>query len=391
MNRRISNNESRTAEVEVGIQESEIKKSGFRSQASDDLLINPGFRIQNLELCKLPAPHSPLLSVLSFLSLTFLLILGDKAVAERPVFSFGVFTDAQHCDCEPKGTRHYRSSLGKLREIVRDYNRRELAFAVQLGDLIDRDMASFDTTVSILRGLKAPLYHVLGNHDYEVKDEEKARVLKDRGLRRGYYEFKRDNWRFLVLDGNDLSYHAQPGSSGPDRETQELFEHIERSGEAQARKWNGGLGREQLTWLEAKLKEADGAGERVILFCHYPVYPPGRYNLWNAEEVVKIIEDHGCVSGYLCGHNHEGNYAVKNGVHYLTLKAVLETERENAFSLVDVYDGHLNILGFGREPSRILRISAGDTAAKKRIGTDWIWLPAGILALLFIAFWAGGG
>jgi hypothetical protein len=37
---------------------------------------------------------------------------------QKPLFSFGIIADVQYCDCEPVGTRYYRSSLSKLAEAV---------------------------------------------------------------------------------------------------------------------------------------------------------------------------------------------------------------------------------------------------------------------------------
>ena len=58
-----------------------------------------------------------------------------------------------------------------------------------------------------------PAYHALGNHDFDVADEYKAKVPERMGMKSKYYDFKVEGWRFIVLDGNDVSFHAYPKDS----------------------------------------------------------------------------------------------------------------------------------------------------------------------------------
>ena len=48
----------------------------------------------------------------------------------------------------------------------------------------------------------------MGNHDFEVKDSLKEEVIKKLNLKKRYYSFVEKDWRFIVLDGNDLSFHG---------------------------------------------------------------------------------------------------------------------------------------------------------------------------------------
>ncbi|MEC9462488.1 MAG: phosphatase, partial [Pseudomonadota bacterium] len=57
---------------------------------------------------------------------------------------------------------------------------------------------------------------------------------------------------------------------------------------------------------------------------------------------------------YLCGHQHSGNYAEKDGVHFVNFKGMVDTEHENAFAVLSVFEGRIEILGHGREPDRRL-------------------------------------
>jgi 3',5'-cyclic AMP phosphodiesterase CpdA len=280
----------------------------------------------------------------------------DVAETDQPLFSFGIVADVQYCDADAAGRRFYRNSLKKLRECVQDLNSHDLEFTIQLGDFIDRDMDSFDRVVPIFRSLESSAYHVLGNHDFSVADDQKREVLGRLGMKRKYYDFALKGWRFVVLDGNDLSLHAtEPGSASRDTAVA-MHKRLRSRGAANAHDWNGAVGQKQLAWLEDRLEAADGAGEKVVLFCHFPVFPEDAHNLWNAGKIVELLASHPSAVAYLAGHNHAGNYGQRDRVHYLTLQGMVDTPDENAYAVVEVYDDRLEIRGVGRVPSRTLAL-----------------------------------
>lgn len=94
---------------------------------------------------------------------------------EKKSFSFGIVADIQYADADKKGDRDYRNSLSKLEIGVNEFNSHNLSFVVNLGDMIDHDYISFDKPLAILKNLKAPLHNVIGNHDFEVRINLKAR------------------------------------------------------------------------------------------------------------------------------------------------------------------------------------------------------------------------
>jgi hypothetical protein len=53
----------------------------------------------------------------------------------------------------------------------------------------------------------------LGNHDFEVASDYLSSVLRVTGLKRAYYDFKGGGYRFVVLDGNDISLFANAKDS----------------------------------------------------------------------------------------------------------------------------------------------------------------------------------
>jgi hypothetical protein len=110
-----------------------------------------------------------------------------------------------------------------------------------------------------------------------------------------------------------------------------------------------------LNWLKQLLIDADQLKLNVMLFCHFPVFPDNVHNLWNADIIASVIREFPCVKAYVNGHNHEGNYGRDAGVHYLTLKGMVDTH-DTAYAIFDVQNKSIMVKGFGREKDRILQL-----------------------------------
>jgi len=220
-----------------------------------------------------------------------------------------------------------------------------------LGDFIDRDFDSFDTVEPVFSQLKAPRYHVLGNHDFSVADDRKNDVVQKLGMPAKYYDFRVEGWRYVVLDGTDISFYAHPTNSAEHMKSVAYHEQKNIT----APKWNGAVGPGQILWLRGVLERASRLKEKVILFCHFPVYPENNHNLWNAEEIISVLEEYPCVKAYINGHNHHGNYGIKNGIHYLTLKGMVDTE-QTSYAVVSTTEDNIHVAGYGREPDRDMAV-----------------------------------
>ena len=267
----------------------------------------------------------------------------------------GVFADCQYCNCETAGTRFYRNSIDKLEECIIQFNRdKEIDFVVGLGDIIDRDFASFDNVNAILSKSKKEVYQVIGNHDLEVEKSLLEQVPSKLNLEKTWYSFSKKGWHFIFLNGNDITFHT----NNPEivKQATEITEKLKKEGKPNPHPWNGGIGPNQLEWFEKELQIATVKKLKVAVFCHYPILPFEAHALWNSEEVLAVLTKHYNVKIYMNGHNHAGNYALSNGVHFVNLKGMVETENENAFSIISFSDKQINIEGFGREESRILVI-----------------------------------
>jgi manganese-dependent ADP-ribose/CDP-alcohol diphosphatase len=269
-----------------------------------------------------------------------------------PLLSFGLITDVQYADADPSGERHYRASIPKLKAAVATLAKEKLPFTLHLGDFIDRDFPSYAAVLPLLEPLGHPVHHLLGNHDYSVTDPEKGRVTSTLGMPHDYYMFRNSGVRVVMLDTTDLTAYKHPTDSPQAKTAAALLKRLAATGAASAQPWNGGVGDPQLAWLERELTAADAAGEKVILCGHHPILPGDAHQLWTAEAVVALIDQHPCVVAYLNGHNHAGAETVRKGVPYITFKSLLHQPDTTAFAIIRLFADRLEIVGHGREKSR---------------------------------------
>ncbi len=265
-------------------------------------------------------------------TLPLLLALSLAGCRTQPVpqtsFSFGVVADIQYADKYDSGARHYRSSLDRLADCVDELNRHDLAFTIQLGDIMDGNtnetstLADLDLILGSFNTLMMPTYHVIGNHCMTAGRDMLQQKL---GLQRCYYAFTRPEapgWRFIVLDGMDGGY--------------------------------GILSDVQLAWLKTTLDAARAAREKVMVFCHFPLIEKAasKNRMQQPDPVLQELIASGCVVAYFAGHDHAGGYAFQDGIHHITLKGMVEAADSNAYAIIEVGPGQLKETGFGAEPCR---------------------------------------
>lgn len=277
-----------------------------------------------------------------------------NTTANAPV-SFGVIADLQYADADALKNRYFRNAPKKLKDAIKIFNKEQLDFVVNLGDMIDNDIKSFDGILPLFQQIKSPVYHVLGNHDYEVEADQKEHIHTLLGIQK-YYFFQVKGWRFVVLDGNEISTFANMKGSHKHREAEQKLLELERLQKPNAKFWNGGISAEQVHWLKRTLDDALTSGEKVIIFCHYPVSPLNKHNLWNDDEILNLLKEYCNVKLWLSGHNHHGNYGRYGDVHFVNAKGMVEGETEIACSIFHLYEKNIIIEGYGSEISATLSI-----------------------------------
>ena len=341
----------------------------------------------------------------------------------KPLFSIGLFADAQYADkddherpTEKGRIKYFRASPDRLREALADFKSQGegMACIINLGDLIDgyndddvtvevptrkgpvpeelaqksrNDMNMMAAIVRRGRG-SIPVYHCLGNHDLNLPREEVTKILGNPGNAAYFVKRLPRRWRLVVLDTTEVNpRYLEPGS-----EAQAAGEKFVREAKAKAKAknadagdgvgeegggevkpWGGGLGPEQMSWLLSQLRDAEEAGDRVIVASHISLSTTGArpgMAAWNAADIAPILEASPAVAVCVAGHDHPGGYGrtlVKDReglyntfgrVHYVTLEAMLEApEGSTSYAVLEVYDHEVAVKGVGSATSRRLQVS----------------------------------
>lgn len=263
----------------------------------------------------------------------------------------GAFADCQYCDCDPAINRFYRNSLQKLGDCISEFNDdKDIEFVVGLGDLIDRNLSSFDSVNTVLQKSKHKVYQVIGNHDLEVDKAQLESVPEKLNLKQTYYSIHKKNWQFIFLDGNDITLNSN--NPAVVETANQMLGKLTNENKPNNKNWNGGISEKQQNWLVGQLETATRKHRNIVLFCHYPLLPLEAHALWNSEELLSIIKNYDGVKAWINGHNHAGNYDEAYGIHFINLKGMVDTENENAYSTIIFSDNKIEIKGFGREGSR---------------------------------------
>ncbi len=251
---------------------------------------------------------------------------------------FGLVTDVHFADVATKGSRHYRDSADKLRAAVETFNRRKLPFVVELGDFIDAgpDKAAtleyLRSIRKIYEGFSGRRHFVLGNHCLDRMT--KADFLANCGTetKQTHYSFDHGGYHFVILDA-DFKQDGTPYANGDYTWTDTWIPESQRQ------------------WLADDLKQA--RPRPTIVFAHQNLDDEtDPHGIKNAPEVRKILEAAGNVLAVFQGHKHSGGYRQIAGIHYITLRAMVEgpTVENNAYAIVTLgAAGKIELDGFGRQ------------------------------------------
>ena len=269
------------------------------------------------------------------------LLLTAASLDSAPLFAdeptslkVGLVTDLHHADKPPAGSRHYRESVKKLIEAGKHFQQAKADFIVELGDLIDA-ADSVDTEQKYLATINREFsaiskdrHYVLGNHcvDTLTKDEFLGGVEK----KQSYYSFDRSGFHFVVLDAcfrGDGQPYGRKNS-----------------------KWNdANIPAAEMEWLEADLKAID---KPIIVFAHQRLDVSTDHGVKNCPELRRILETSGKVRVVFQGHSHQNDLKDINGIHYLTLVAMVEGSgvENNGYSLMEIAtNGNISIKGFRKQ------------------------------------------
>lgn len=263
-------------------------------------------------------------------------LLADDVKTAESKLRFGLVTDLHYADKDAAGTRFYRDSLDKLTEAAKAYGKEALQFVVELGDLIDA-AATVEEELSYLKridqafsAISKDRHYVLGNHC--VTTLSKQEFLGGVGREKSYYSFDVGDHHFIVLDacflGDGQPYHRKN------------FE------------WdNANIPPAEIDWLREDLKQTP---HKTIIFAHQRLDNAKQHGVKNGPEVRRVLEESGKVLAVFQGHSHQNDHQEHGGIHYCTLRAMVEGAGvpNNAFTAIDILPGNaLRVNGFQKQKS----------------------------------------
>lgn len=257
--------------------------------------------------------------------------------ATEPLVRVGLLTDLHYADKDPRGTRHYRDTLEKIAGAGDFFAEKGVDFIVELGDLIDA-ADSVEVELGYLRRINREFaalgperHYVLGNHCVDTLT--KTEFLGEVGQPESYYSFDRGGVHFIVLD-------ACFRSDGVAYERKN-FEWTDPN-----------LPPFELEWLRGDLADTSGP---VVVFAHQRLDVADKHGVKNAAAVRALLESHGRVAGVFQGHSHQNACLEIGGIHYTTLRAMVEGPgvENNGYGLLEVFSGGvMKLTGGGLQESR---------------------------------------
>ena len=117
------------------------------------------------------------------------------------------------------------------------------------------------------------------------------------------------------------------------------------------------ISREEMDWLRKDLAATDLP---VITFSHQQMGGLGMLDICNAEAVRKILSESGKVLAHFDGHNHGGGYNSIDGIHYYTLKAMVDGSgsENSSYAIVEVLPNkNIIVTGYRKALSKELSIT----------------------------------
>ena len=266
--------------------------------------------------------------------------LGLGALADAPSprdgIVIGIFTDSHYANRDRRGSRYYRDSSAKLTEFVGAMNKAKPNFAIVLGDFVDKgqtlqaELAYLKHIEGVFRKFKGSRHHVIGNHD--VATFTKARFVAGTGMPGPNYSFDSGPIHCIVLDAN-YKKDFTPYKAGNFTWTQTYVPPDEQK------------------WLKADLNTAAG---KTVVFIHQTLDDEkGPHGVKNSPDVRRILERSGKVLAVFQGHNHGGAYRRINGIHYFTMRAMVEGPglKNNSYALARISARAVKVKGFVKQPS----------------------------------------
>lgn len=248
-----------------------------------------------------------------------------------------------------KGVQHKLTNQSEsiFKEVIGQLNQDRPEFVVNLGDSIedinnhDQDLRLFRHFLALASTIKAPVYHLAGNHDLRTLTETEIASLLNR--EKMHYSFDHGGWHFVALSFILTGKH------------QTIKEDISAS-----------IPAGQINWLKNDLAAAAGP---AIIFSHYGLAEDDMQgNFWfekqphyarldNRAEVKQILEQSGKVKAVFNAHQHWNRMHIENNIPYFTVTSMTENFNNNgvptkAYTIVNLNPDKINVDVQGNDPAQ---------------------------------------
>ncbi len=255
----------------------------------------------------------------------------------------GLLTDVHYADKQPRGSRCYRESLGKVKEAVALFKEKKPKTIVCLGDIVDaaptveEEAGYLKTIIAAMDESEIPRHHVLGNHCVSTLTKPEFFEHGKTVSTVGNYSFDLGGVHFVILDAcytNKMEPYGRNNFVWTDTN----------------------IPPEQQAWLEEDLEKTD---KRAVIFAHQrlDLKPGHSYSVKQCVAVRAILEKSKKVVAVFQGHSHHNVLSTINGIPYCTLAAVVEGsgKENNSYAMLDVMsDGKLRLTGYRKQEDRTL-------------------------------------
>ncbi|MBP3330914.1 MAG: metallophosphoesterase [Clostridia bacterium] len=253
---------------------------------------------------------------------------------------FLAFTDLHYTDDNSHEVRYRPKSLSKIKKAISEHSD-GCDFIINLGDTADEVISAKEQKVlwqEIVDAMKESgkdYYLLIGNHDTSTSKHDWVKIT---GMPSRYYSFFCGGYKIIVLDANN----NDAGIPFPQNEI----------------KWSECyLDTEQIKWIEKELEEAD---RDILVFSHEMFLMGDIENrddhvIINRKEVIELFEKSGKVKAVFCGHYHDGDFSERNGIQYITFRAICTGDEEN-HAVVTVEKDFIRVDGYGTQPCIEIRI-----------------------------------
>lgn len=302
--------------------------------------------------------------------------------ARRKVLSMGIVADLQYANIDDgfnwdgSKKRYYRTGLSLVRKAMKDWKQNGVKFVLQLGDIIDGFCRRTETPDAALNRIvdaieretpeKWPVFHVVGNHElynFTKKEIYSSRLFKTLPSDNKAYYSSEVHPGLKVCGLNTYEYSNLGEIEGTEEylSTHELLKQHNPNEDKNDPtglqcenkrfvRFNGGVSKQQLDWLEAELLSSIEKKQNVIVIGHNPVFLPATDTIclcWNCFDVHRLLCKYSeCVVCYISGHDHDGGYAVDDSnIHHITMKGVIE--HPESYALGTFYEDQLIVEGRG--------------------------------------------